>query len=128
MTDPQRLSRRDIATEFLRAATSGHVREAYALHVSDDFKHHNPWFAAGRVSLMNAMEQNSRDNPDKRYEALNVLEDDELVAVHGRVLRNENDRGIAVVHIFRFQGDKIVELLDVGLPVPDQVINTDGMF
>jgi len=32
------------------------------------------------------------------------------------------------VHLFRFEGDHIVELWDIGQPVPAESVNTNGMF
>jgi predicted SnoaL-like aldol condensation-catalyzing enzyme len=50
------------------------------------------------------------------------------VAVHSRVRRNANDLGMAVVNIFRFQGERIIELWDLGQPVPKESSNERGMF
>ena len=38
------------------------------------------------------------------------------------------ERGFAVVHIFRFDGDRIVELWDLAQEVPDHSPNANGMF
>jgi hypothetical protein len=32
------------------------------------------------------------------------------------------------VHLFRFEGDRIAELWDIGLPVPAESVNTNAMF
>ena len=37
-------------------------------------------------------------------------------------------KGISVVHIFRFAGEKIAELWDVGAAVPAEMLNAEGMF
>jgi predicted SnoaL-like aldol condensation-catalyzing enzyme len=74
------------------------------------------------------MEENARQNPDKRLDVLRALEDGDLVAVHSHVRQNLTDRGAAVVHMFRFDGDRIVELWDVGQPVPAESANANGMF
>jgi predicted SnoaL-like aldol condensation-catalyzing enzyme len=50
------------------------------------------------------------------------------VAVHSRVRQNQADRGAALVHIFRFEGDRIAELWDIGQPVPAESVNAIGMF
>ena len=50
------------------------------------------------------------------------------MAVHSHVRQNPNDRGAAVVHIFRFEGDRVVELWDMGQPVPENSPNENGMF
>lgn len=36
--------------------------------------------------------------------------------------------GAAVVHIFRFDDDRIVELWDIGQAVPEASVNENGMF
>jgi predicted SnoaL-like aldol condensation-catalyzing enzyme len=38
------------------------------------------------------------------------------------------DLGVALVHIFRFADGRIVELWDVGQPVPEESPNQYGMF
>ena len=119
---------KDSALSFLRLAASGHVREAYADHVAKDFKHHNPHFAGDANALMAGMEENARQNPDKRLDVLRALEDGDLVAVHSHVRQHPGDRGAAVVHLFRFEGDRIAELWDIGQPVPEQPVNAHGMF
>jgi predicted SnoaL-like aldol condensation-catalyzing enzyme len=52
------------------------------------------------------------------------------VAVHSRVRQNPGDRGAALVHISRFEGERIAELWDIGIgqPVPAESVNANGMF
>jgi predicted SnoaL-like aldol condensation-catalyzing enzyme len=50
------------------------------------------------------------------------------VAVHSRVRQTPGDPGGAVVHLFRFEGDRIAELWDIGQPVPAESVNDNGMF
>jgi predicted SnoaL-like aldol condensation-catalyzing enzyme len=121
-------TRKEAAVSFLRHAASGRVREAYDKHVSKGFRHHNPFFAGDAQALMTGMEENARQNPDKRLEVLHALEDGDLVAVHSRVQQKPGDRGAALVHLFRFEGDHIVELWDIGQPVPAESVNAHGMF
>ena len=113
---------------FLRQAASGRVRDAYADHVAAAFRHHNPFFAGDAQALMAGMEENARQNPAKQLDVLRALEEGDLVAVHSRVRQNPDDRGAAVVHIFRFEGDRIAELWDIGQPVPAESVNANGMF
>ena len=71
---------------------------------------------------------NARQNPQKRLDVQRALEDGDLVAVHSRVEHGPADRGVAVVHIFRFDGDRIVELWDLAQAVPERSPNANGMF
>jgi predicted SnoaL-like aldol condensation-catalyzing enzyme len=77
---------------------------------------------------MIAMEENAARNPDKVLEIQRALEESDLVAAHSRVRQQPGELGAAVVHIFKFQDDRIVELWDVGQPVPDNSPNENGMF
>jgi predicted SnoaL-like aldol condensation-catalyzing enzyme len=72
------------------------------------------------------MEENEERFSNKSLAIHRVLEDGNLVAVHSNV--KMNDLNIAVVHIFRFENDLIVELWDLGQPVPENSPNENGMF
>jgi predicted SnoaL-like aldol condensation-catalyzing enzyme len=77
---------------------------------------------------MTGMEENARQNPAKRLDVLRTLENGDLVAVHSHVRQAPGDPGAAVVHLFRFDGDRIAELWDVGQAVPAESVNANGMF
>jgi len=121
-------SRKEVALSFLRLAASGKVREAYQKHVAPNFKHHNPYFRGDAESLMIGMEENASKNPNKVLEVQRAIEEGDLVAVHSRVRMKPGEPGLAVVHIFKFQGDRIIELWDLGQPVPQNSPNENGMF
>jgi len=122
------MTKKEIAKEFLELASKGQSRKAFELYVSEDFKHHNAYFKGDGHALMTAMEENGRKNPDKIFEMQRALEDGNLVAVHSRVRRNPEDLGAAVMHIFRFDNNKIAELWDFGQAVSENMINENGMF
>jgi predicted SnoaL-like aldol condensation-catalyzing enzyme len=109
-------------------ASSGDVREAYSKFVGPEFKHHNPYFEGSAETLMAGMEQNARENPDKTLEVKRAIAEGDLVAVHSHVRLKPEDRGGAVVHLFRFEDGRIAELWDLGQEVPEQSPNQDGMF
>jgi predicted SnoaL-like aldol condensation-catalyzing enzyme len=119
---------KDAAVSFLKMASSGDVREAYSKFVGPEFKHHNPYFEGSAETLMAAMEQNARENPNKTLEVKRAIAEGDLVAVHSHVRLKPEDRGGAVVHLFRFEDGRIAELWDLGQEVPEQSPNQDGMF
>ena len=119
---------RDAAVSFLKMASNEDVREAYAKFVGPGFKHHNPYFEGSAETLMAAMEENARDNPTKTLDVKRAIAEDDLVAVHSHVRLKPEDRGGAVVHLFRFENNRIVELWDLGQEVPEQSPNQYGMF
>lgn len=121
------MKRKDIATTFLQLASSGLVREAYDKYVHAGFKHHNGYFKGDRESLMKGMEEAHKISPNEFLEVKRTLENENSVAVHSHV-KQENGNDIAVVHIFRFENDKIIELWDVGMIVPKDSPNENGIF
>ncbi len=121
-------SNKHAAVSFLKLAASGQVREAYSKFVGAEFRHHNPFFEGSAQALMAGMEENARQNPSKVFEVKRAIAEGELVVVHSHVRQKPGDLGVAVVHIFRFEKGRIVELWDLGQPVPEKSLNQYGMF
>ena len=119
------MSHTEIAKAFLTMAASGRVREAYEAYVDKRFKHHNGHFRGDADSLRKGMEDDARAHPDKHLEVIHTIGDGNLVALHSRVTTPDE---YALVHIFRFEGDRIAELWDIAQPVPKNSPNANGMF
>lgn len=119
---------RDAAISFLKIASYGEVREAYSKFVGPNFRHHNPFFEGSAETLMTAMEDNARDNPDKTLDVKLAIAEGNHVAVHSYVRQNPEDWGGPVVHTFRIEEGLIVELWDLGQDMPEQSPNQYGMF
>jgi predicted SnoaL-like aldol condensation-catalyzing enzyme len=77
---------------------------------------------------MKGMQENAAQNPNKVFEIKHTIAEGSFVVVHSHVRQKPGDLGAAIVHIFRFEQDRIVELWDVGQPVPDSAANQYGMF
>ncbi len=60
------------------------------------------------------MEESAKIKSNKNFEIQRALEDRDLVEVHSRVLKTLSDQEIAIIHIFRFEKDKITELWNFG--------------
>jgi len=121
-------ARKQIAVEFLRLVVRGRIEEAYQKHVDLQGKHHNPFFPAGFPALCKAMAENHAQFPAKQITVKHVLGDGDLVAVHSHIVPRAGEKGLSVVHLFRFQGNRIVELWDCGQPVPADSPNQDSAF
>ena len=121
-------SRKRTAVKFLHMAAAGRARAAFEHFATPDFRHHNPHFADDAHSLAVAMDDNARKNPEKELTVLRAIEEGDLVAVHSVVHHATGDRGVGVVHIFRFEGDKVAELWDLAQEVPPESPNASGMF
>ena len=119
---------KDVAQEFLRMAASGRIDEAYERHVAAGFRHHNAFFRGDRESLRQAMKDNAVLNPDKALEIRMALAEGDRVMLLSHVRLKPGDLGVALVHVFRFEGGRIVELWDLGQPIPADSPNENGMF
>ena len=116
------------AVRFLQLVTGGRIDEAYQTYVDMNGKHHNCYFPAGFPALKKAMIDNHKQFPVKKYTVKNVVSDGTMVAVHAHLAMKQNDSGMVVVHICRFEGDKIVEFWDCGQAIPADMPNKDGAF
>jgi predicted SnoaL-like aldol condensation-catalyzing enzyme len=126
--NPMTESCKDIAVAFLEMVSSGEVQEAYSRFVGSGFKHHNPFYEGSATSLSAGMEENARQNPAMTLEVKRAIAEADFVVVHSHVCQTSLDSGAVVVHIFRFENERIVELWDVGQPIPDESANQYGMF
>ncbi|HVN48471.1 MAG TPA: nuclear transport factor 2 family protein [Bacteroidota bacterium] len=119
---------KEIAVNFLQAAATGNVAEAFALYTSTAMVHHNPYFAAPKDVIAAAMIENQKENPDKQFEIRHVIEENGFVAVHSKVRLPAKNMVIAIVHIFKIESNKITELWDIGQQLPADSPNSAGMF
>lgn len=120
-------NKKDIAISFLQNAATGKLDEAYSM-VATTFRHHNPYFKADAESLKAGMADAHKQFPNTRIDVQRAIAEGDLVAVHSRVQHAPDRPAIAVVHIFRFAGDKIAELWDLGMEVPKDSPNENGAF
>ncbi len=113
---------------FFRLVVAGRIDEAYQKFIDMNGKHHNVFFPAGFQALQKAMKENHIQFPNKQFIIKNVLGDGDMVAVHSHLKMNQNEAGMVVVHILRFQDDKIVEMWDCGQAIPADSPNRDVAF
>lgn len=120
--------RKQVAVQFLQLVVTGKIDDAYRKYVDLHGKHHNLFFLAGFPALREAMKENHVQFPNKQLTVKNVLGNGDLVAVHSHIVLRLGEKGVAAVHLFRFHGDKIVEMWDCGQPVPTESPNKDVAF
>lgn len=120
-------SHKAAAELFLKLACSD-VARAYRELTAPNFRHHNVWFPADAASLQKGMEDNLRQHPEKKLEIKQSIEQGDRVAVLSHVTFGPGDRGYEVAHFFRFEGDRIAEMWDLGQEIPEDSPNTSGPF
>lgn len=86
--------------------------------------------AAKRVTARGALDRISLHGSTvwALVRAHRIVEDGAEVATFSEVRHNRTGPPAAVVHFFRFEGDRIAELWDVGQEVPADSPNENGMF
>ena len=123
------MSRRESAETFLKMASAGKVDDAYARFIAPGFIHHNQYFKGDRDSLRRAMAEAHATSPNKLIDVKRVFEDGNFVITMSLVVRgNPADPDVAVVHVFRFEGDKVAELWDFGQLLSKDSPNENGAF
>ncbi len=123
------MSRKESAVTFLKMAGFGKTEDAYARFIAPSFIHHNQYFRGDRESLRSAMAEAHEKSPNKLIDVKQVFEDGDFVITHSLVVRgNPSDPDVAVVHIFKFKGDKVVELWDLGQLLSNDSPNENGAF
>ena len=123
------MDQKESAVTFLTMAGSGDARAAYDKFTAANFIHHNQYFKGDRESLMKAMEEAHKKSPNKSIEVKHVYQDGNTVITHSQVSRRDPKAApIAVVHIFRFENNRVVELWDVGQEMRTDSPNENGAF
>jgi predicted SnoaL-like aldol condensation-catalyzing enzyme len=94
--------------------------------LKEDFVEHSPGNPSGRDAFVEFIAK--APVADARLELKRVIADDEHVAVHYRMIPPGDERGIAVVDIWRIEDGQIAEHWDVLQPVPHPAETPNGMF
>lgn len=116
----------NVAVNFLELVISGKIDEAYEKYVDMRGKHNNVYFPDGFSSLKDAMKENHKVFPNKLFDIKHCVVDGNTAAIHSHLVLG--DKQMTVVHIFRFEKSKIVEMWDVGQEIPANIPNKDGAF
>jgi predicted SnoaL-like aldol condensation-catalyzing enzyme len=102
------------------------VAQAFAQYVGPTYIQHNPRVPDGPEAAVRLLSQFV--TPESISEIKRVVAEHDLVVLHVHSRANAQDRGRAIVDIFRVQNGKVVEHWDVIQPVPEQAANTNTMF
>ena len=117
---------KEIATDFILAAARGDVHTAFSTYTTEKFIHHNQYFGGSRQEIMQAMIEDHKTNPNLSFDIKYLYQDGDRVITHSYVKKEAME--IAVIHIFRFEQDKIVEMWDIGQVFIEDMPNKYGLF
>lgn len=119
---------KEIGKDFLTLCAAGNSREAFKLYAHTSFKHHNAFYKGDADSLMIAMEEVAKVNPNKIFDIKHIIMDGDLVAYHSFLKQSNSDTGFAIVHILKFSDNRIIEMWDMHQPIPENIVNENGMI
>ncbi|WP_411824105.1 ester cyclase [Leptospira sp. 'Mane'] len=103
-------------------------KEAVERYVGDKYIQHNPYVPDGTEAFLGFFIPFFKENPDSIAEIKRIVAEGDLVFLHVHAKQNKQDRGQAIIDIFRVENGKIVEHWDVVQPIPEKSANTNTMF
>lgn len=124
----QQARNKQLVIGFYDELFNRHNLEAIDQHLSEDYRQHNPMVASGRQAVRDAFRSMFVRFPQYSAQIRRVAADGDLVWIHAHIRTSPEDRGLAVVDIFRVENGKIVEHWDVVQPVPQRAANDNTMF
>jgi predicted SnoaL-like aldol condensation-catalyzing enzyme len=118
---------RRLVVDFYERFFNRHDLSAASV-LAENYIQHNPLVPDGRQAVVEYFTGFFRDNPKARARIVRSAADGDLVWLHVQSRDDDDDRGTAVVDIFRVANGRIVEHWDVVQPVPDASANDNGVF
>lgn len=123
------MSPQEVVEQFIETFyRKKNVRKAFEDWVRPDYIQHKPSLPDGREPVIKFLERLLERFPDRTFTIHRIIASDDLVAVHYHSQATREDRGFAVVDIFRVEGCRMVEHWDVVQPVPEESANDNTMF
>ncbi|PEC81730.1 pyruvate kinase [Bacillus cereus] len=117
-----------MVVDFYNEVFNKHNIDIIPKYVSEDYKQHNPFVAYGRKAFMDFFKEDFVKNPNSSAEMKRVVAEGDTVALHVHSRTNSQDKGVAIVDIFRIKDGKIVEHWDVIQEIPNEAANNNTMF
>lgn len=117
-----------MVVDFYNEVFNKHNIDIIPKYVSEDYKQHNPFVADGRKAFMDFFKEDFVKNPNSSAEIKRVVAEGDTVALHVYSRTNSQDKGVAIVDIFRIKDGKIVEHWDVIQEIPNEAANNNTML
>jgi predicted SnoaL-like aldol condensation-catalyzing enzyme len=123
---------KNIVLEYFQLIAQGKFKEGLRFF-APDCKTHNPYVAGSIIDLVDAMIAASKgmSTPEADFAVRHVLAEGDFVAAHTELLANKSkpdEGGLRQVHLYRFEGDKIIEYWDITQNITNNMLNAAGAF
>ena len=119
---------RTLVLTFYDQFFNRHETAEAATVIADNYRQHNPEVPDGKAPFVDYFTGFFKDNPNSKAKIVRSATEGDLVYLHVHSTNGTNDRGQAVVDIFKVEKGKIVEHWDVIQDVPEQAANENTMF
>lgn len=119
---------KEIVVAFYNAAINDKDFDKASQYLGDVYIQHNPLAADGPEGLKNFLAFAKENLSTFKIEIKRVLADGDYVMLHVHAKRDPDDRGSAVMDIFRLEDGKVVEHWDVMQAIPETAMNDNTMF
>ena len=132
--DRAQLSDREVSERFIEVFyNQNRLVDGFRAWVHPDYIQHDPNSPTGRDATIEVLAAHMERNPQMTHDVKRVIygEDEQgktLVAVHYHFKRAPEDRGSAVVDIYRIEDGYLMEHWDVIQPIPEDALNQNTMF
>lgn len=117
-----------MVVDFYNEVFNKHNIDIIPKYVGEDYQQHNPFVADGQKAFMDFFKEDFVKNPNSSAEIKRVVAEGDTVALHVHSRANSQDKGVAIVDIFRIKNGKIVEHWDVIQEIPNEAANDNTMF
>ncbi len=126
--EPQAEANKKIVLAFYEAALLRLDADAAVQYLASHYTQHNPLAPDGPAGVVGLIKFLKEQFPQRSASIKRVVAEGDLVVLHVHSKPTPEDRGTAIIDIFRVENGKIVEHWDVLQPVPEKAANTNTMF
>jgi predicted SnoaL-like aldol condensation-catalyzing enzyme len=128
MSAPKTIPYVDVVLAFSQAALNDKDFAEASQYLGSTYTQHNPHAEDGIEGFHRFIDDLKAKRPTSHSKIVRAFSDGDFVILHVHKTQNAQDRGAAIIDIFRLSQGKIVEHWDVTQEVPVQTASGNSMF
>lgn len=117
-----------LVMRFLNEFMIGHDIKVLDELLGPAYTQHNPGLGHGKKELIKFFQDFWEIYPRPGYYLKRIIAENDLVAIHYHFQPDPNEKGYAIVDIFRIEDGKLAEHWDVCQDMPEKSLNDSPMF
>ena len=119
---------KSLVMRFLNEFMIGHNIKVLDELLGPTYTQHNPGLGHGKDELIKFFQDFWKIHPRPGYYLKRILAENDLVAIHYHFQPDPDEKGHAIVDIFRIEDGKLAEHWDVCQDMPEKSLNDSPMF